>query len=337
MRRIANCAVALLLVSAGCAPVPQVESLARAKPRGNTPVARKTSAAVERDREPASRTQKGTAPGFQAPGEGVVTPQPQRILQNKSFDDSDEARQKILKMFKNLRVPDVSDGMDAIGLQDIGAMDRSIRPLWRDIERFSHRFVGFAVTVRYLPAQLRMGQNSFTNYAEYNKFKRAQYKQSGEKHWISLGRRGDAVVVFDAEDVGYVGFIGSNNSLNWAKKGFVGIVTDGNSRDTDEIIKQAAIPVYSRKMGGGVRPGRIWLDSVNVPINCGGALVFPGDVIVGDGDGVIVVPRQHALRVGRIARGISDGDKKGRLGHYKDLGIPLDDTVHPFDVGSEEE
>ena len=330
MRRIANCVVALLLASAGCVPAPQVESLARAKPRGNMPVARKTSAAGERSREPAMMKQEGTAPGYQAPNE-TITPQPKRILQNKSFVDSDEARQEILKLFKNLRVPDVSDGMDAIGLQDIGAMDRRIRPLWRDIEHFSHRFVGFAVTVRYLPAQLRVGQNSFTNYAEYNKFKKAQYQQSGEKNWISLGRRGDSVVVFDAEDVGYVGFIGSNNSLKWAKAGFVGIVTDGNSRDTDEIIKQAAIPVYSRKIGGGVRPGRIWLDSVNVPINCGGALVFPGDVIVGDGDGVIVVPRQHALRVGKIARGISDGDKKGRLGHYKDLGIPIDETVRPRD------
>ncbi len=132
----------------------------------------------------------------------LFTPQPKRILKNKSFDDSDEARQEILKLFKDLRVPDVSDGMDAIGLQDIGAMDRRIRPLWRDLENFSHRFVGFAVTVRYVPAQLRVGQNSFANYAEYAKFKKAQYKQSGEKQWKSLGRRGDAVVVFDAEDVG---------------------------------------------------------------------------------------------------------------------------------------
>jgi regulator of RNase E activity RraA len=257
------------------------------------------------------------------------TPQPKRILQNKSFDDSDEARQAILKLFNGLRVTDVCDGMDAIGLQDMGVMDQAIRPLWRDTERFTHRFVGFAVTVRYVPAQVRVGQKSFASYDEYKEFKGAQYGQSAEKHWVPLGRRGDAVVVFDAEDVGYVGFIGSNNSMNWASQGFVGAVTDGNSRDTDEIIKQAAIPVYSRKIGGGVRPGRIWLDSVNVPVNCGGVLVFPGDVVVADGDGVIVVPREHALRVGEIARGIADGDKRGRLQLYKKLGIPVDDTVRP--------
>jgi 4-hydroxy-4-methyl-2-oxoglutarate aldolase len=264
-------------------------------------------------------------------GNEPVTPEAKRILQNKSFDDSDEARRAILKMYRGLRVTDVCDGMDAIGLQDIGVMDQEIRPLWRDTEEFSHRFLGFAVTVRYVPAQVRVGQNSFTDYAAYRKFKSEQYGQSSEKHWVPLGKRGDSVVVFDAEDVGYVGFIGSNNSMTWAKNGFVGAVTDGNSRDTDEIVKTAAIPVYSRKIGGGVRPGRIWLDSVNVPVNCGGALVFPGDVIVGDGDGVIVVPREHALRVGEIARELSDGDQKGRLRHFKDLDIPLDETVRPFE------
>lgn len=263
-----------------------------------------------------------------------TTPEPIRFLQNKSFDDSNQARRAILDLYEDLRVTDVCDGMDAIGLQDIGVMDQDIRPLWRDPDQFSHRFVGFAVTVRYLPAQLRVGQNSFTNYAAYKEFKKEQYGQSAENQWVSLGKQGNSVVVFDAEDVGYVGFIGSNNSMNWAKNGFVGAVTDGNSRDTDEIIKTAAIPVYSRKIGGGVRPGRIWLDSVNVPINCGGVLVFPGDVIVGDGDGVIVVPREHALRVGEIAREISEGDQKGRLGHYKDLGIPLDQTVREFEKES---
>lgn len=272
-----------------------------------------------------------------APSESkdTTTPEPIRILQNKSFDDSDAARKKILDAFKDLRVTDVCDGMDAIGLQDVGVMDQLIRPLWRDPDAFSHRFVGFAVTVRYVPAQLRKGQGSFDSHGEYQKFKGEQYRQSAEKQWVKLGEKGNSVVVFDAEDVGYVGFIGSFNSMVWAQNGFVGAVTDGNARDTDEIIKTKAIPVYSRKIGGGVRPGRIWLDSVNTPVNCGGALVFPGDLIVGDGDGVIVVPREHALRVAEIARSISNGDQKKRLEYYKKLGIPLDDTVREFDKETE--
>lgn len=263
----------------------------------------------------------------------IVTPEIRRILKNKSFDDSDAARQQILDLYRDLRVTDVCDGLDAIGLQDIGAMDRAIRPLWRDTEKFSHRIVGFAVTVRYLPVQLRVGQNSFPGYEEYSKFKGEQYGQSTERAWSDLGKRGNAVVVFDAEDVGYVGYIGSNNSLSWARNGFVGAVTDGNARDTDEIVKTGRIPVYAKNIGGGVRPGRVWLDAVNVPVNCGGALVFPGDVIVADGDGVIVVPREHAIRVGEIAKRIYDGDQRGRLNHYKDLGIPLDQTVAPQAAG----
>ncbi len=259
----------------------------------------------------------------------LTTPEPRRILKNKSFDDSDEARKKILELFRDVRVTDVVDGMDAIGLQDVGVMDRSIRPIWRDTEKFTHRFVGFAVTVRYVPVQIRVGQGSFNDVKEYQRFKGKEYGQSKESHWIDLGRRGNAVVVFDADEVGYVGYIGSNNSLNWARNGFVGAVTDGNARDTDEIALARRIPVYCRHIGGGVRPGRVWLDAANVPVNCGGALVFPGDVIVADGDGVVVVPREHALAVGAYARDENQRDEKGRRGHYEKLGLPLDRSVDP--------
>jgi len=56
-------------------------------------------------------------------------------------------------------------------------------------------------------------------------------------------------------------------------------------------------------------------------------LVYPGDVVVADGDGVIVVPREHALTVGELAREINTGDEQGRRKKYMDLEIPLDDTV----------
>ncbi len=50
-------------------------------------------------------------------------------------------------------------------------------------------------------------------------------------------------------------------------------------------------------------------------------------MIVADGDGVIVVPRQRALTVGRLAREINTGDEKSRAGRFQKLGIPLDKTV----------
>ena len=71
--------------------------------------------------------------------ETLTTPEGIRLLNNKSFDDSDEARSEILELYKNLRVTDVCDGLDAVGLIDTCTMDWQIRPLWRDIEGFAHR------------------------------------------------------------------------------------------------------------------------------------------------------------------------------------------------------
>ncbi|HEX9974809.1 MAG TPA: RraA family protein [bacterium] len=257
----------------------------------------------------------------------LTTPKGVRLLQNKSFDDSDRARQEILDLYKNLRLTDVLDGMDLIGLQDIGLMDKSIRPLWRDVEHFTHRFVGFAITVRHVPTDVRVGQNSFPDLDGFKKFKDEQYKRAPDA-WRNIARPGD-VAVIDANGIDETGFIGSNNSLGYAEKGVVGVVTNGGARDTDEIIKVKKIAVYCQNgySSRGIRPGRLLAESHNFPINCGGVLVFPGDVIVADGDGVLVVPREHALEVGRLAKEINEGDQNVRLERYKRLGIPLDETV----------
>jgi hypothetical protein len=86
----------------------------------------------------------------------LTTPEGVRLLKNKGFDDSEKARKEILGLYKNLRVTDVLDGMDLIGLQDIGLMKKDIRPLWRDTDKFSHRVVGFAITVRHVPTDVRV-------------------------------------------------------------------------------------------------------------------------------------------------------------------------------------
>ncbi len=256
-----------------------------------------------------------------------AAPQGVRILQNKSFDDSDAGRKEILDLYKDLRVTDVLDGMDLIGLQDIGLMDNDIRPLWRDVEGFSHRFVGFAITVRHVPTDVRAGQNSFPNLAGFEKFKDQQYGRAPDA-WMKVARPGD-VAVIDASGVFETGFIGSNNSLGYAEKGVAGLVTNAGARDTDEIIKTKRIPVYCKNgySTRGVRPGRLIAESYNFPINCAGVTVFPGDVIVADGDGVIVVPRQRALEVGKLARGIMVDDETSRGDRFKRLGLPPDKTV----------
>lgn len=262
-----------------------------------------------------------------APGQKITTPQGVHVLQNKGFDDSDRARKEILDLYKDLRVTDVLDGMDLIGLQDIGLMDNDIRPLWRDTEKFSHRFAGFAITVRHVPTDVRAGQNSFPDLAGFEKFKSEQYRRAPDA-WMSVARPGD-VAVIDASGVFETGFIGSNNSLGWAEKGVAGVVTNAGARDTDEIVKVKRIPVYCKDgySTRGVRPGRLIAESYNFPINCAGVTVYPGDVIVADGDGVIVVPRQHAQQVGKLAREINQDDEQSRGKRYQRLGIPLDSTI----------
>ena len=255
------------------------------------------------------------------------TPEGVRLLENKTFDDSDEARREILDLYGDLRVTDVCDGMDLVGLQDLGLMHNNIRPLWRDEEHFTHRFVGFAVTVRYVPTDVRVGQGSFPDLEGFREFKSQQYGRARDP-WTEVVKPGD-VVVMDTGGVVEGGNIGSNNSLAWVEKGIVGVVTNGGARDTDEIVKLKKPPVYCRNGHStrGVRPGRMITESYNFPVNCGGVLVYPGDVVVADGDGVIVVPRQQALEVGRLAREINIGDERSRRGRFERLGIPLDETV----------
>jgi regulator of RNase E activity RraA len=97
-------------------------------------------------------------------------------------------------------------------------------------------------------------------------------------------------------------------------------------RNDDEIAIEK-VPLYLRKKGRGIRPGRNELESVNRPVVIGGVLVCPGDVVVADGDGVVVVPRNVAEQVAKYAHEILAKDKSARKDLYESLGRPLDKTV----------
>jgi 4-hydroxy-4-methyl-2-oxoglutarate aldolase len=234
-----------------------------------------------------------------------------------------EDDQRILKMYDGLRVADVSDGLDMAGLPDAGLMHIDIRPLWRDIDNFEHIFAGIAVTARYVPTNRQVPPRMTPE--EFRKWEGNWYNQISPEPFVQLLREGSALVIDAAED-GDTGSIGSNNILAWKAKGMRGVVTSGGARDTDEIIKQK-IPLYYKRPARGIRPGRNEIESVNRPIMCGGVLVRPGDVVVADGDGVVVVPREHAEFVAKAAREILEGDKAGRRKLYEKLGIPPDKTV----------
>ena len=244
------------------------------------------------------------------------------VAQDAGEELSDEA---ILELYEGLRVADVSDGMDMVGLPDVGLMEQRIEALWKDIDDLSHQFRGIAVTARYVPTN-RVVETPMEKEA-FQQWEGRWYNELSSEPFVEFIKPG-TVLVLDVNGDGDTGSVGSYNSLDWYARGARGIVSNGGVRDTDEIIKQK-IPVYLDLLnrGRGIRPGRNEIESVNQPVSIGGVLIRPGDVIVADGDGVIVVPRQHARQVAEYAREILDKDMQGRRSLYERLNIPMDKTV----------
>jgi 4-hydroxy-4-methyl-2-oxoglutarate aldolase len=242
------------------------------------------------------------------------------FIETKTYSADEDAR--ILKLYKDLRVADVSDGMDMVGLPGTGLVTPEIHADWVDLKDFRHVFRGIAVTVRYVPTQ----KPALPAPGEdFKKWEGNFYNAYSHEGFTQLIRPGSAIVIDDVEDRD-IGSIGSNNILGWYKLGAVGVVTDAGSRDTDEVGLEG-VPLYLRHKGRGIRPGRNEIESVNRPVTIGGVLVCPGDVVVADGDGVVVVPRAVAEQVAKYAAEILVGDKAGRKGLYESLGRPLDKTV----------
>lgn len=217
---------------------------------------------------------------------------------------------------KFLRVTDVTDGLDAVGRADLTLMDSSIRPLWMGM-----RFWGPAVTMRVIPTNRRMQvidrKDALLQHDIWSK--------SGAMH-ANLVTKPGCVIVTSTNGARECGYWGSNNSMGMQANGVVGIVTDGNARDTDEIILQKN-PVACRGIGRTIIPGRVELMDVDVPVACGGVMVRPGDIIGCDWDGVVVVPLEVAEEVLYFAAKIAIDDKKSRKNLYTKLGKAPDETV----------
>ncbi len=107
---------------------------------------------------------------------------------------------------------------------------------------------------------------------------------------LTLAQPGD-VLVIDARSNMTNAVWGGIQALCAKKKGIAGVVIDGVIRDVAEM-RAMRFPAYCR----GVTPGgphKGWADSVNVPVQCGGVPVYPGDLILGDDDGIVVLPSEH--------------------------------------------
>jgi regulator of RNase E activity RraA len=224
-------------------------------------------------------------------------------------------RRGLLALYDDLRVADVRDGMDAMMLHPTGSMSPAIRPLWRT------RAAGIARTVRYLPWDGTIPRMAPGEYADWTRW---YYKEVCPYPWMGEIDEGDFVVI-DQSGVD-AGLMGSDNTLGGIRKGARGYVTNGGVRDTDEIILQQ-VPFWSAMCSQSMVQGRLRYDAQDVPVCLGGVTVHPGDVVVADGDGAIVVPQAVACDVARLAREVHESDKVNRRRHYDALGRAHDDTL----------
>jgi regulator of RNase E activity RraA len=141
--------------------------------------------------------------------------------------------------------------------------------------------VGEAFTLRYIPA--REDLNPITV------FKDRSHPQRKAVEECPVG----GVMVIDSRKDPRAASAGSILVARLMKRGVAGIVTDGGFRDSPEIAR-LAIPAYHCRPASPTNLTVHQAIDINVPIGCGDAPVFPGDVVVGDAEGVVVLPAHLA-------------------------------------------
>jgi regulator of RNase E activity RraA len=141
--------------------------------------------------------------------------------------------------------------------------------------------VGEAFTLRYIPAREDLNPLSVFQDRAHPQRKAVEDCPPG------------AVMVIDSRKDARAASAGSILVSRLMKRGVAGVVTDGGFRDSPEIA-QLAIPAYHHRPSAPTNLTLHQALDINVPIGCGDVAVWPGDVMVGDGEGVVVIPADIA-------------------------------------------
>lgn len=150
------------------------------------------------------------------------------------------------------------------------------------------RLVGTAFTLRYVPMREDLDTPESLGNPEHPQRKGIEMIEPGE------------VFVIDARGDLRAGTIGNILVTRIRQRGGAGVVSDGCFRDAAGI-RAVGLPCYSRGAHASANVTIHHAADIQVPIGCGGVLVMPGDVLMGDGDGVVVIPRHLAAEVARDA------------------------------------
>lgn len=152
--------------------------------------------------------------------------------------------------------------------------------------------VGEAFTLRYIPAREDLNPITVFQDPEHPQRKAVETCPAG------------FVLVIDSRKDARAASAGSILATRLMKRGVAGIVTDGGFRDSAEIAK-LGIPAFHQRPTAPTNLTLHQAIDINVPIGCGDVAVFPGDVILGDEDGVMVIPAHLVEEVANEAAEIT--------------------------------
>ncbi len=185
------------------------------------------------------------------------------------------AQDNLIERLSKLDSCAVSDALDHLGVK--GATF-GVRPMWP-----CPRIVGRAVTVKIKPAGLEKPKQHLGTPA------------------IHAAHPGD-IIVIDSGGRPDVSAWGGLLSLACKVKGLSGVVIDGACRDVDDS-REVGFPVYARAAVPMTARGRVVQDSFNQEVEFAGVQVYPGDLVIADGSGVVIIPQskeQEAVREAEI-------------------------------------